>query len=212
MEVLFLYLGGSQMKAIKKLIVILLILLVGIRLYLFYVDRSNEKAREEAEQIFQDMILNTESESASGQVIVTDTKGNETLTKGDPNVIGKIEIDKLDLSYVILNGAKKEQLDISIGKVTGPEVHEQGNLVLAGHNMRDGSLFGKLKQLKLKDTFRVIDANGISKEYIIYEIDIVKDTDLSPLKQDISTTPVTTLITCTDDGKLRVIYYAKQIG
>ncbi|OLS40376.1 sortase [Bacillus sp. MRMR6] len=200
------------MKVIKKSIVILLIVLVGLRLYLFYVDRSNEKAREEAEQIFQSMILNTERVNLNAQNITSITEGNETLPKTDPSIIGKIEIDKLDLSYVILNGAKKEQLDISVGKVTGPEVHEQGNLVLAGHNMRDGSLFGKLKQLDLNDTFRVIDSKGISKEYIIYEIDIVKDTDLSPLKQDISTTPVSTLITCTDDGKLRVIYYAKQIG
>lgn len=195
------------MTLIKKIILFLLIGLMIIRGYLFYTDWSHNKARQAAEEIFQETIYKKTNKASLEAV---ELKKAPLLPKNNAKIIGRIEIDALHLSYIILEGATEENLAISISKVTGPPIHSKGNLVLAGHNMRDGTLFGKLKHLKVSDSIRLQDLTGVSKEYIIYDKKIVKDTDLSPLNQFISESPIVTLITCTTQEDERAIFFAEQ--
>ncbi|WP_462410749.1 sortase [Neobacillus sp. Marseille-QA0830] len=190
-----------------KMILSLLIVLIGIRAYFFYSDWTKGQTRKEAEQIFQKTVqANQKKEPLQ---TIRQTIKPPKLSKNGATILGKVEIDALGLSYVILDGASEKNLAISITKVTGPDIHQQGNLVLAGHNMRDGSLFGKLRNLKINDSIRLEDLNGITKEYIIYKKEMVEPTNLSPLNQDLDTNPTVTLITCNASGEKRVIFYAK---
>lgn len=188
-----------------KVILILLTVFVGARAYLAYVDWSNGQARKEANRIFE----NTVRKSTPEKKVLNKEIETPILPKNNAKILGKIEINALHLSYVILDGATKKNMAVSITKVTGPEIHGQGNLVLAGHYMRNGTLFGKLRFLKIHDIIRLEDLQGITKEYEIYKKDIVEPTNLSPLKQNLDEKPTVTLISCTKDGSKRIIFYAR---
>lgn len=125
------------------------------------------------------------------------------------NVIGRIKIDKLSLDYPILEGSNEENLNITITRFYGSKINDIGNCVLAGHNMKDGTLFGNLFKLKKNDNIILIDNLGRLQEYKIFNIKIVEPTDLTVLEQ--VNYKMVTLITCTDDGKRRLILQAKEI-
>lgn len=131
---------------------------------------------------------------------------NDKQKTNNYNIIGKIEIDKIKHSSIIIDGATKENLDIGICKVSGNRVNTIGNLVLAGHNMKDGSLFGNLHLLNIGDTFRVIDNKGAIKKYKIYRKKVISPYDLSILSETKDKTRVT-LFTCTQQGKKRLVLY-----
>lgn len=122
--------------------------------------------------------------------------------------IGRILIDKIKVDYPILNTTTKETLDISITFLCGNGINKPGNVVLCGHNTKDGSLFGRLKELKEGDIIELQDKDGITLKYKVYKIYIVEPTDLEPLNQDTDGKIIVTLITCTNKGKQRLIIKA----
>lgn len=122
--------------------------------------------------------------------------------------IGRIQIDKIKVDYPILGTTTKETLDISITFLCGNGINQPGNVVLCGHNTKDGSLFGRLKELKEGDIIKLQDMDGITLKYKVYKIYIVEPTDLEPLNQDTDGKTIVTLITCTNKGKQRLIIKA----
>ncbi len=122
--------------------------------------------------------------------------------------IGRIQIDKIKVDYPILDTTTKETLDISITFLCGNGINQPGNVVLCGHNTKDGSLFGRLKELKEGDIIKLQDMDGITLKYKVYKIYIVEPTDLEPLNQDTDGKTIVTLITCTNKGKQRLIIKA----
>jgi sortase (surface protein transpeptidase) len=110
-------------KGFTIVLILLLVELVLFRLYRFYEEQSHQQEREKLEQLY--------NEALEGKI--------PSSTKVVEQVFGKIMIPSLDIQYIILNKTTDENLDISITKVTGPAIHQKGNLVLAGHNMKNGS-------------------------------------------------------------------------
>lgn len=125
------------------------------------------------------------------------------------NAIGKIIIDKLNLNYPILEGSTEENLNITITRFYGSKINSIGNCVLAGHNMKDGSLFGRLSELSQGDIISMIDDSGNRKNYKIFDIKIVDPGDISVLSQSTNKKRLVTLITCTNQGKSRLIMQAE---
>lgn len=181
-------------KTVIVLLVLLLLGLLAIRGVRFYEDYKNEQKRAELSERYE--------KAVTGEI---DTKNNQQETA----VVGKITIPSLKINYIILDGASDENLDISITKVTGPDMNETGNLVLAGHNMRNGSLFGKLKKATKKDAIFLTDEKGNKEEYSITKMYTVEDTNLTPLEQNTNGTKLT-LITCTDNNEYRLIIVAEK--
>lgn len=126
----------------------------------------------------------------------------------DHKAIGRIMIDKINVDYPILDTTTKETLNISIALLYGKALNKPGNIVLAGHNKKDGSLFGRLKELHQDDIIILQDNAGKYLEYKVFEIYIVEPTDLKPLNQDTEGKTILTLITCTNKGKQRLIIKA----
>ncbi|MEH7159143.1 sortase [Neobacillus drentensis] len=180
-------------KGISIVLIILLVAAVSFRLVRFYEANANQAEREKLERIYEEAV---------------EGKGNTTSSE-QKKVIGKISIPSLDISYIILNQTTDKNLDISISKVVGPAIHAKGNLVLAGHNMRNGSFFGHLKGMKASDPIFLEDKAGTKKEYQMVDKYWVDKSDLSPLSQSNQTEAVLTLITCTKDPDKRLIVVAK---
>lgn len=131
------------------------------------------------------------------------------IETGQEKAIGKIIINKLNLNYPILDGSTDENLDISITKFYGSNINSVGNCVLAGHNMKDGTLFGRISELENNDEIELINGLGIEEKYKIFNIKIVEPTDLTVLEQ--ADYKMVTLITCTDSGKKRLIVQARVV-
>lgn len=126
-------------------------------------------------------------------------------------VIGIIKIEKIGLEYPILEKTTDHVMKISISRFWGGEVNEIGNLALAGHNNKDGTMFGKTKRLEIGDIIELTDLNKNTIQYSIYDIYVVGPNDVSILNQEQEGTREVTLITCTNGNKNRLITKAREI-
>ena len=111
-------------------------------------------------------------------------------------VIGIINIPAIDLEYPIIDKTTKETMRISISKFSGGEINEIGNVALAGHNNYSGTMFGKNKNLKIKDKIYLTDLTRRTIEYEIYNIFVTDPNDTSILETEDKTKRELTLITC----------------
>jgi LPXTG-site transpeptidase (sortase) family protein len=195
-----LFFAGGKMKKSFTIVILLLVLLSSIRIYRLYEDKNNEGAREKIEQAYYEAVLGKGVDSR-----VVGAKDTQSHT------IGRIMIPTQGIDYIILEKTTAKNLDISISKVVGPAVHRKGNLVLAGHNMKNGSFFGKLKKVKQSEIIILEDGEtGIKQEYTIIDKYIVSEKDLSPLSQESQSDTLITLITCTEKSDERLIVVARM--
>lgn len=124
-------------------------------------------------------------------------------------IIGQIEIPKLNIKYPIFSYSSKELLKYGICRISGPSPNLNGNLCLAGHNLENNSFFSNLYKLKSNDIIIIYDTNNNFKKYFVYNIFEVKSNNLSILKNN-SNINETTLITCNNFNKNRIIVKAKE--
>lgn len=136
------------------------------------------------------------------------TSEDKTLTNilKYQNVIGLIEIKKIGIYFPVVEGTERANIRAAIGHVKGSAVlGDNGNCVLAGHR---GGIYGELflhiNKLKNGDEVKVTDVNGDEYTYYVYDQFIVKPTDMSVIKW-IDGEKTLTLISCQNDGKLRLI-------
>ena len=105
--------------------------------------------------------------------------------------LGVIEIPRLQLASVILEGEDASTLLAGVGHVSGtPLPWQDSNSVLAGH--RD-TFFRDLKHVRSGDTVRVVTRDK-TLEYIVRDVQIVDPSDLHALEPTVQ--PTLTLITC----------------
>ena len=124
-------------------------------------------------------------------------------------VIGKIEIPKLNLEKYILSETSEQALKIAVTKTAGPRVNEIGNLCIAGHNYTQ--TFGRLKELEKGDILILTDTYERKITYQVYETSKVLPTDTSCLSQETKGEKEVTLITCTLGAIKRQIIKAIEV-
>lgn len=125
-------------------------------------------------------------------------------------VIGIIKIPAIDLEYPIIDKTTKETMRISISKFSGGEINEIGNVALAGHNNYSGTMFGKNKNLKIKDKIYLTDLTRRTIDYEIYNIFVTDPNDTSILETEDKTKRELTLITCKNGRSERLIIKARE--
>jgi sortase A len=106
-------------------------------------------------------------------------------------VLGRFEVPRLQLSYVVLEGTDNRTLDKSIGHVEGTaDIGEPGNIGIAGHR---NTHFRKLEWVRRDDEIKLSSPN---KEfcYRVEWVRLFKPGDLEVL--DPSHGPALTLVTC----------------
>lgn len=126
-------------------------------------------------------------------------------------VLGIIRIPKIELEYPILNKTTKESMKTSITKFWGPELNQTGNLTLAGHNNKDGTMFGKVKKLDVGDIIEIEDLYKHTVQYKIFEMYVIEPNDVSCVESVDSNAKEVTLITCTNGNRNRLITKAREI-
>jgi len=129
-----------------------------------------------------------------------------------PNLVGKLEIPRVKLSVMVVEGDDDETLTKAVGHLPDtPLPWQPGNSALAGH--RD-TFFRPLKDVRVGDEILLTTAHG-SLRYRIDRTVVVDPSNLSVLEP--SSNPTLTLVTCfpfyyVGHAPLRFIVQASQVG
>ncbi|MBI9011165.1 MAG: class D sortase [Clostridiales bacterium] len=146
--------------------------------------------------------------------IYTREERNQYITAAWP-VEGILEIEKIDLKIPIIEGTEVEYLDVSPCSVKGSsKPWEAGNYSIAGHrSLTYGRHFNRLNELVIDDLIVIKDFSNIEYSYVVYDVSIVHETDISVLEN--RGYDEVTLITCDPIGEknpqYRLIVKAKKI-
>ena len=124
---------------------------------------------------------------------------------------GIIEIPKINIKYPIIDHTNEETMKVSITKFWGPQANEIGNYTVAGHNNKDGTMFGKTKYLQIGDKIKLTNLKDKTIEYEIFKIYSIDPDDVSCVESVENGTREITLITCTNGHKNRLVTKARQI-
>jgi sortase A len=131
---------------------------------------------------------------------------------GEGDVIGEMEIPRLDLKTIVVQGESPKVLRRAVGHL--PETAlpgNSGNVALAGH--RD-SFFRPLRNIQLGDAITIKTPDG-EFEYQVESTEIVWPSDVEVLKPSSENT--LTLVTCfpfyyVGAAPKRFIVHARQVG
>lgn len=195
-------------KAIFYMLLIAAIVVIGMIVYKYGSNQKNEKESQEAVEAFSNIDFSN-NEEESGSQIQLEYKGYK--------VIGIVKIPKINIEYPILEignidpESAKAPMKLSIIKYWGENVNDYGNLSIAGHNNKDGTMFGKTKKLQKEDIVELTDLKGQTIQYSIYDIFVTDPNDVSILLPKDELVREVTLITCTNGNKQRLILKAKEI-
>lgn len=135
---------------------------------------------------------------------------NKTSSYNGFNVIGAIEIPKTNVSYPIFSDYTDEALKSGVNKIYGVELNEIGNVVIAGHNLRNGRFFSNNKKLNIGDEIYITDGKGRRIKYIIYNKYETSQSDTKYMNRDTAGKREISLTTCNDDSSARLIILARE--
>ncbi len=142
-------------------------------------------------------------------------KSTQTKKKSTYNgfeVLGTIEIPKTSVKYPVLAKYSAKALDtaVCIAYPQNAELNSVGNVVIVGHNYRNGSFFSNNKKLSVGDKIYISDLSGRKVTYIIYNKYQTDENDTKSYKKNTNGKREITLSTCTDDAKARIIIEARE--
>lgn len=104
---------------------------------------------------------------------------------------GRIEIPRLGISVMVVEGVEPDNLELGVGHVPGTAFPgEDGNVGIAGH--RD-TFFRKLRKIRTGDEIRIATLRG-SYEYSVESTRVVAPGEVEVLQA--SSEPALTLVTC----------------
>lgn len=162
------------------------------------------------------VILNTEDpfEIVYTEPVEEETGDNiewrETASGTRYYALATINIPSIDCTYPILNHTTDELLKISPTKFWGSDPNEVGNFCIVGHNYRSDKFFSHVPELSIGDAIEITDLKGETLIYRVYDKYVVEPEDTDCTSQKTNGLKEITLITCTDDSKLRVIVKARE--
>lgn len=127
------------------------------------------------------------------------------------NVVGIISIPAIGIEYPILDTTNEKTMKVAITKFWGNDVNELGNFTMAGHNNKDGTMFGKTKRLNIGDKIEMTDLTGKTLEYEIFDQYLIDPNDVSCVNSVKKNTREVTLITCANGRSNRLITKAREV-
>lgn len=194
------------MKKVYNLIIavliVALIVVVAMIVIRYGGNYLNEKEVSSSLETIEEE-LNKEETQQSESLLELEFKGYK--------IEGIIEIPKINIKYPIIDHTNEETMKVSITKFWGPQANEIGNYTVAGHNNKDGTMFGKTKYLQIGDKIKLTNLKNETIEYEIFKIYSIDPDDVSCVESVESGTREITLITCTNGHKNRLVTKARQI-
>ncbi len=122
-----------------------------------------------------------------------------------------LSIPSLGIQYPVLSETSDELLKISLNKFWGGSPNSVGNYCVVGHNYRSGKMFGKLARINTGDSVYLQDMSGRKLEYQVYDKYVVYPEDVACTSQITNGLKEMTLITCTEQGKKRLIVKCREV-
>lgn len=171
---------------------------------------------------------NTENLGASIEEILNSFDGNSSSQINNNNnqsgkkdtyyegykVIGTISIPTINIEYPILEEYTSEALKIAIvaqhPNDPANAVNKVGNLVLAGHNLKDDTFFSKIGELTTGAKIYIKDTSGTKVQYQVYNSYETSDSDFTFATRDTEGTREITLSTCANQAGRRIIVWARE--
>lgn len=190
----------------KKFCDILLVMLIIIAIVVGILICNKYIGRQKNEKKLSEIV------SAIENIDVAEAqKKQEEIKIEGYEVEGIIEIPKINIKYPIINETNDAAMKVSITKFWGNRINEIGNYTMAGHNNKDGTMFGKTKYLEIGDTIKMTDLSLNTVEYEIFKIYTIDPDDVTCVESIEPGIREITLITCTNGHKNRLITKAKEI-
>ncbi len=138
----------------------------------------------------------------------------DTLYNGY-KVIGTISIPKINIKYPILEECTSATLKLSIvayyPEPTAEAVNKVGNLVLWGHNYKNGEFFSDIGKLTTGDKISIKDMSGTTVQYQVYNVYETTDTDVTYASRDTEGRREISLSTCSNQSGKRTIVWASEV-
>ena len=200
---------SKKLKIYKAIFSILLIAFIIVIILVIQNYGSNLFYESESKKVIETFEHIDSSENTEESEIQLEYNGYK--------VIGIVKIPAIDIEYPILDIGDidpenaKGPMKMSIIKYWGENVNDYGNLSIAGHNNKNGTMFGKTKKLKIGDKVELTDLTGKTIQYSIYDIFVTDPNDVSILLPKDENVREVTLITCTNGNKQRLILKAEEI-
>ncbi len=171
-------------------------------------DRNTENADVESEE--QPILNSIEGPSESSG---TTNKQKKKTYFGEFVMIGYIKIPETGIELPILDEISPEALNKSVVALypSNPQdqLNQPGNVVIIGHNYRNGKFFSNNYKLSVGDKIYIKDISGVQLEYTIYKKFETTPEDTSFYNRDTNGAVEVTLSTCTDDSSARTIILAR---
>lgn len=170
-------------------------------------EQENEQKQEEPDDIGEELHV-TDTENPSGNVGGTVRKKNYYKSFV---MLGYITIPKTNVKEPILDSVTPDSLNTAVAVLypSNPELNEPGNVVIIGHNYKNGTFFSNNKKLTVGDKLKIKDNSGRELTYTIYDKFQTTEQDTSFYNRDTNGAVEVTLSTCTDDAKQRIIILAR---
>lgn len=179
------------------LVLIAIILIVTIGRIISNRNQNDENLKQVISQVNENIQTDTD-----GEIPYIEYQGYQ--------VIGLIQISKINLEYPILIETTQDSLTKSITRFGNGEVNGVGNLCLAGHDYINNSMFGGINKLENGDEILITDLYGNTVTYTVFDKYTTNPDDTSVLESIDSTKREVTLITCSNGNKDRLIIRATE--
>lgn len=194
-------------KIIKILLIISLIIIIILLVFRNLRRTSNQILYTKIESIdYSKEFLMDNIEKPN--VIVLKEYENMPEKINEYKIVGRIEIEKINLSQYILEETTEKSLNVSVTKLYGPKINSVGNFCIIGHNYINSKMFGDINKLEIGDIIKITDTYDRTLEYKIYDIYTTNPKDTTCLSQETDGEREITLITCTFTGVNRLIIKA----
>lgn len=176
-------------------------------------DSSNNNSSEADgnNSSLQDILDNLGNDNSNS---IYQQPGNKDTYYEGYKVIGTISIPSIDVEYPILEENTSATLKIAIVAVYPQDpanaVNKPGNLVLWGHNYKNGTFFSDIGKLTTGAKIYIKDTSGTKLEYQVYNSYETTDSDMTYATRETNGAREITLSTCSNESGKRIIVYAKQ--
>ena len=222
------------------MLIVAIVIVIGILSFFGYKVYTSNKTNKEAEDVVSQFDKNTEDNNTdSSNNNSSETEGNnsslqdilDNLGNDSGNsiyqqqgnkdtyyegykVIGTISIPSIDVEYPILEENTSATLKIAIVAVYPQDpanaVNKTGNLVLWGHNYKNGTFFSDIGKLTTGAKIYIKDTSGTKLEYQVYNIYETTDSDMTYATRDTNGAKEITLSTCSNETGKRIIVWARE--
>ena len=229
---------GNLLSIMLVVAIVLVVGILGFLGYKVYTSGQTNKKAQEAVSEFDQNVDNNNKDSSDDDTSSEDDGENSSLEdilnnlgEGDGSsiyqqqgnkdtyyqgyrVIGTISIPSINIEYPILEENTSATLKIAIVAVYPQNdrinaVNKPGNLVLWGHNYKNGTFFSDIDKLTTGAKVYIKDISGTKLEYQVYNIYETSDSDMTYATRDTEGAKEITLSTCGDSSGKRTIVWAR---